>query len=93
MSDDQTIQLRFHWSQMSGNYTSDVNVLFYEVGSDRHVAEITVPQQQKQTIDLIRTYLYPDTTIDLPATFLDPSTSADERRDMFRAALFKAADS
>lgn len=89
MSEGDTIRLRFDWAQMG---TQNVIVSFFPLGSGGHVAELTVTPDQRNTVALIRELGSADNSIELPASFLDPATKFDERLDMFREALFKAAD-
>lgn len=92
MSDgEKTITFRFHWSQLTGHETSDVNILLYQLDSDRLVAELTMPQKHEHTVKLIHAYRHPDTRIDLPASFLNPSTTQEDRVRLFREAIIKAA--
>jgi hypothetical protein len=89
--EDGVIQLLFHWSQLSGELTSDINVHFYRVGQSVEVAFFTIPQEDTRIAEVIRTYRDQMPVISLPSTFLEPTVSLDDRREMFREALFKAA--
>lgn len=94
MSDGDTITLNFSWSQgtnESGEW-SDLHVKFFGFGPDRQIETMVIPKAMVQTIGLMHERRKPNTTITVPAAFIDPATTHDERLNMFRHALFQAAD-